>query len=162
MIVVADAGPIQYLVRIAAIDVLAPLYQRVLVPQTVARELQHSNTPAAVRTWIAQPPAWCEVRPDPQADPTLAFLDAGERAAIALAITAHADALLIDERDGRAEAQHRRLPVTGTLGVLGAAHEAGLLDFETALAELRRTNFYVADDIIDRLRQRLARKEGRS
>ena len=34
MIVVADAVPIQYLVRIGAIDALGPLYQRVLVPQT--------------------------------------------------------------------------------------------------------------------------------
>jgi predicted nucleic acid-binding protein len=60
MIVVADAGPLQYLVRIAAIDVLAPLYQRVLVPQSVARELKQNNTPAGVRAWIAQPPVWCE------------------------------------------------------------------------------------------------------
>jgi predicted nucleic acid-binding protein len=94
MIVVADAGPVQYLVRIGVIDVLAPLYQRVLVPQTVARELQHNNTPAAVRTWIAQPPAWCEVHPDPPADPTLAFLDPGEQAAITLAITIHANRLV--------------------------------------------------------------------
>ena len=91
MIVVADAGPIQYLVRIGAIDVLAPLYQRVLVPHAVARELLHNNTPAAVRTWIAQPPGWCEIRPDPPADPTLAFLDPGERAAIALLQSLRAD-----------------------------------------------------------------------
>jgi predicted nucleic acid-binding protein len=38
MILAADAGPVQYLVRIGVIDVLAALYQRVLVPQTVARE----------------------------------------------------------------------------------------------------------------------------
>jgi predicted nucleic acid-binding protein len=157
MIVVADAGPIQYLVRIGAIEVLGPLYQRVLVPQSVARELQHANTPTAVRSWMMQPPAWCEIRSDPPADPTLAFLDAGERAAIALAIAVRADALLMDEYDGREEAKHRCLPVTGTLGVLSAAHQAGLLDFETALAQLRRTNFYVRDDIIDRLRQRLVR-----
>ena len=37
MIVVADAGPLQYLLRIGAINVLAPLYQRVLVPQSIAR-----------------------------------------------------------------------------------------------------------------------------
>ena len=47
--------------------------------------------------------------------------------------------------------------MTGTLGVLGAAHQAGLLDFETALAQLRRTNFYIANDIVDGLRERLAR-----
>jgi predicted nucleic acid-binding protein len=55
MIVVADAGPIQCLIRIGAIDVLAPLYQRVLVPHTVALELQQPNTPATIRAWIAQP-----------------------------------------------------------------------------------------------------------
>src|SRR6185437_318524 len=115
MIVVADAGPVQYLVRIAAIDVLPPLYQRVLVPESVARELQQNNTPAAVRAWIAQPPAWCEVRPDPPADPTLAFLDPGERAAIALALVLRTDRLLIDDWDGRTEAKRRRLRVTGTL-----------------------------------------------
>ena len=36
MIVVADTGPIHYLVLIAAVEVLKPLYRRVLVPQTVA------------------------------------------------------------------------------------------------------------------------------
>jgi predicted nucleic acid-binding protein len=124
------------------------------------RELQHQKTPAAVRAWIAQPPAWCEVRPDPPADATLAFLDPGERAAIALAMALHADGLLIDEYEGRREAEHRGVPVTGTLGVLGVAHRVGLLDFETALAQLRRTNFYVSDAIVDGLRQRLARAEG--
>ena len=130
MIVVADAGPLQYLVRIGAIDVLAPLYQRVLVPQSVAGELQQNNTPAAVRAWIAQPPAWREARPDPPVDPTLTFLDPGERAAIPVALAVHADRLLIDDLAGRAEAQRHRLGVTGTLGVLLDAHWGGLLDFE--------------------------------
>ena len=160
MIVVADASPLQYLVRIKAINVLLPLYHRVLLPQSVVRELQHTNTPAVVRTWIAQPPAWCEIRPDPPADPTLTFLGPGERAAIPLALAVHADRLLIDDLAGRSEAEHRRLPVTGTLGVLGAAHRAGLLDFETALARLRRTNFYISDTIVDGLRRRLAREKG--
>lgn len=36
MIVVADAGPLHYLVLIGAVDVLPTLYSRVLVPETVA------------------------------------------------------------------------------------------------------------------------------
>lgn len=156
MIVVADAGPLQYLVRIAAIDVLPPLYQRVLVPQTVALELQQTNTPAPVRDWIAQLPAWCEIRPDPPADPTLAFLDPGERAAIPLALSVRADRLLIDDLAGRAEATRRRLRVTGTLGVLIDAHWAGLLAFEQALAQLRETNFYLSEEVIALARQELS------
>ena len=159
MIVVADAGPIQYLVRIAAIGVLAPLYQRVLVPQSVARELLQNNAPAAVRAWIGQPPTWCEVRPDPPADPTLAFLDPGERAAIPLALAVQADRLLIDDLAGRAEADRRRLRVTGTVGVLASAHLAGLLEFEQALAQLRQTNFYVSDEVIASVRRDVAQTQ---
>lgn len=161
MIVVADAGPLQYLVRIAVIDVLAPLYQRVLVPQSVARELQQKNTPVAVRSWIAQPPAWCEIRPDPPADPTLAFLDPGERAAIPLALAVKADRLLMDELAARAEAKRRHLVVTGTVGVLAGAHLAGLLDFEQVIAQLRQTNFYIVDEVIDSVRQDIVRAKGR-
>lgn len=40
MMVVADTGPIIYLVLIEAVDVLKPLYGHVLVPQTVVGELQ--------------------------------------------------------------------------------------------------------------------------
>lgn len=87
MIVVADASPLNYLILIRAVDVLQPLYGRVLVPQTVAGELQNANTSAAVRAWIALPPAWCEIREDPPSDPALASLDPGERAAIVMAMS---------------------------------------------------------------------------
>ena len=53
-----------------------------------------------------------------------------------------------DDLDGRAEAERRRLIVTGTLGVLADAHLTGLLDFETALAHLRNRNFYLTDEVI--------------
>lgn len=110
MIVVADASPIHYLVLVGAVDVLKPLYASVLVPQTVADELQQAGTPDAVRTWIAQPPDWCEILPDPPSDPAIQFLDPGERAAITLALSLDADRLLIDEWErhrGRAPASAR-------------------------------------------------------
>jgi predicted nucleic acid-binding protein len=156
MIVVADASPLRYLVVIGAVDVLQPLYSCVLVPEAVVGELQEVKTPATVRAWIAQLPAWCEIRPNPTSDPTLGHLDAGERAAITLALSVGVDRLLMDEWDGRAEAKRRHLRVTGTLGVLADAHLAGLLDFDTAVGQLRRTNFYLLDGIVDGLRQRLA------
>jgi predicted nucleic acid-binding protein len=140
MIVVADTGPVIYLVLIEAVDVLKPLYSRVLLPQTVAAELQGAGALEPVRTWIAQPPEWCEIRPDPPPDASLEFLDPGERAAIALALSIDATRLLIDDWEGRAEAARQRLLVTGTLGVIAEAHRAGLLDFEAALARLRHTN----------------------
>jgi predicted nucleic acid-binding protein len=154
MIVVAEAGPIHYLVLVGAVDVLEPLYAR------VAGELQSIGAPDAVRTWVAQPPMWCEIRPDPPSDPALRFLDPGERAAITLAVSLGASRLLIDEWEGRAEAERRHLRVSGTLGILAEAHQQRLLDFEAALNRLRLTNFYLSAELVDRVRRRLSTGAG--
>jgi predicted nucleic acid-binding protein len=135
---------------------LKPLYGRVLLPQTVAGELQGAGALEPVRTWIAQSPEWCEIRPDPPPDASLEFLDPGERAAITLALSINASRLPIDDWEGRAEATRQRLLVTGTLGVIAEAHRAGLLDFEAAFARLRQTNFNFSAELIDRVRRRLS------
>jgi predicted nucleic acid-binding protein len=105
---------------------------------------------------MSQPPAWFEVRSPkqpPDADLAGAHLDAGERDAILLAEELKAEQLIIDEARGRRIAQHRLLSVTGTLGVLKAGAQEGLLDLKNAIARLSQTNFHVAQEILDRLIQ---------
>ena len=75
-------------------------------------------------------------------------LDPGERAAIALAETVHADLLLIDEAAGRAEAKRRHLRVTGTLGVLRAGAEQGLVNVPELLERLKATSFYLDETLL--------------
>jgi predicted nucleic acid-binding protein len=162
MIVVADTSPLHYVVLAGAVEVLQLLYTLVLVPQTVAGELQGAGTPDTVETWITDPPHWCEIRPDPPSEPGLELLDPGERAAITLALSLKASRLLIDEWEGRAEAERRHLRVTGTLGILAEAHRRRLVDFEEALALLRRTNFYLSAELIERVRRRLSTGDGLS
>ena len=157
MIVVADAGPSHYLILIEAINVLSPLYDLVLIPESVSAELKKGGTPESVRSWMEHLPSWCEIRPDPPSDPDLdEILDLGERAAIALALAIPADRLLIDDWEGRVEAERRHLRITGTLGVLAEAHQRHLLDFESALSRLSQTNFYLSGELVDRMRQLLA------
>ena len=131
MILVADSGPLRYLVLIECVDVLRPLYNRAVVPMSVALELQRHSTPAAVRKWMAQLPSWCDIHADPPADPELEALGLGERSAIQLAESIHADRLLMDDR-------HR------------------LLDFEEALARLGQTNFYLSADLVESVRRQLS------
>src|SRR6266699_5615047 len=77
MMVVADAGPLRYLVLIEHPDVLSRLYDRVLVPQIVVDELTQAGTPVSVQSWITQAPAWVEVRASPSSDPELGLIDPG-------------------------------------------------------------------------------------
>jgi predicted nucleic acid-binding protein len=149
MLVVADTTPINYLVLIAQIDILAALYTQVVIPSAVAAELQHPKAPAVVRAWIAGPPSWCALRQaQGQPDAALMPLGAGEREAIVLAEELGADAFLTDDLEGREEAMHRGLEVTGTLGILERAALRGLIDLPAVLAQLQATTFYGPPDII--------------
>lgn len=154
MIVIADTSPINYLIWIGEIEILPKLYGKILVPLSVCDELRRELAPETVRSWIARPPAWLEMRvpgQKPDADLLRADLDEGERDAILLAQELGADELIIDDMDGRREAQRRHLPVTGTVGVLRAAAKVGLLNLRNAFDKLGQTNFHIAQDILDRI-----------
>ena len=150
MIVVADSGPLHYLILLDHAELLRRFYGRVAVPDAVAAELISVGAPDAVRAWMAHPPSWVEVLP--VASEAVAAvsddLDTGERSAIALAEILHADLLLIDEAAGRAEARRRNLRVTGTLGVLRAGAEQGLVNVPDLVARLQATSFYVDEALL--------------
>jgi predicted nucleic acid-binding protein len=137
MIVVADTGPLNYLIQINSDELLHRLYRQVLVPPLVMQELGHPGAPASVQAWARQFPEWIAVGSfGGPPDPTLSALDMGEREAIQLAQERRADILLMDERKGRLEARRRGLKVTGTLGVLAAAGEEGFIDPESEYRRL--------------------------
>jgi predicted nucleic acid-binding protein len=150
MIVVADSGPLHYLILLDHADLLHHFYGDVLVPEAVAIELSSPSTPLVVRDWMSRAPSWLSVV-HVESDRVQAVtddLDLGERAAIALAGVRHADLLLIDEAAGRAEAKRRNLRVTGTLGVLCVGAERGLVDVPGLMVRLKATTFYADDALL--------------
>ena len=78
-------------------------------------------------------------------------LGPGEREAIALSAELRAGALVIDERDGRAEAKLRKVPIIGTLGTLSQAAREDLIDLATALTQLKTTNFRASDRLYEEI-----------
>ena len=151
-VVVADTSPINYLVWIGEVDLLQHLYGEVLIPDIVASELLDPDAPPAVAEWASHLPSWIDVRPTPISSEPLERLDEGERAAILLAEAQPPPVLLlIDEVDGRAEAERRHIPVTGTLGVLRAAGLRGLVDLPGAFKRLTATNFRCSSELINQL-----------
>lgn len=123
-----------------------------MIPQAVYDELQDSASPHKVHEWLSTSPDWLQISDAIfPTDTLLDILDQGERDAILLAESVRAERLIMDDLDGRREAENRHLPVIGTLGVLAEAARRDLLDLGRALADLQQTNFYAAPALIDML-----------
>jgi predicted nucleic acid-binding protein len=78
---------------------------------------------------------------------------------IALAISLHADLVLIDERRGVKVARNQGLRVTGTLGLLELAAQSRLVDFTEAVERLRLTTFRGPEALLETM-LRKHRREG--
>jgi predicted nucleic acid-binding protein len=162
MIVIADTSPVNYLVLIQQADLLPRLFGQVFIPPAVWDELNDPDTPAPVRAWLTQVPSWLQVQPlQSSPDPTLDYLDDGEREAIALAEELHANEILMDESSARKEAARRQLPFIGTLGILRRAAHLDLIDLPSSLARLQQTTFYVSADLIRSLLEEDAQRRKR-
>ncbi len=110
------------------------------------------RTPEKIKNWVITKPDWLEVR-NVRISPShrLENLDYGEREAIFLAEELGADAILIDEKDGRREAAKLGFVTIGTLSVLSRATETGLISFAKAIDKLRETPFREPKQIVEAL-----------
>ena len=111
---------------------------------------------------MASPPSWLIVQSPSSIDPSLASIGLGELEAISLAIELKADLLLVDDRKARHVALSRGIHVTGTLGLLELAAVRGLLDLPSVVAELRKTDFRIADELIEEALSRDAARKNKS
>ena len=162
-LIVADTGPINYLILIGEIDVLPILFDNVILPAAVQAELTDPDAPPSVRQWIANPPPWLDIYETQGGQSyfdSMEGLDEGEVAAIALAASPRADLLLMDDRKGVIAARLKGLRVTGTLGILDIAAQRGLVHFAQAVNRLRRTTFRIPDAILDSLLKKHAPEGG--
>jgi len=159
VIVVADASPLRYLILIEHTHVLPALYGRVIVPTAVITELTRERTPNPVRTWVMERPDWLRVQvPTQVIAPGRTDLGEGEREAIRLAVEMSADALLVDDRDARHEAERLGVRVLGTLRVLADASQHDFADLAVAFVRLRQTNFRASDQLLQQLLDHATRR----
>jgi predicted nucleic acid-binding protein len=146
MIVVSNTSPLRYLIAVGRPELIQNLFGHVLIPRAVEMELTHPSAPMVVRNWMAQRPAWIEVR-DLVAPPELALLgqlDAGEAEAIQLTIDLKAGTLILDERTGRAMAAARHIRVIGILGILLESYRRGAIQSPTDIvSQLQAQGFRV-------------------
>jgi predicted nucleic acid-binding protein len=148
MTLVSNTSPLCYLALIGHAEIPPKLYGNVHTTQKVLEELRHPDAPPSVRNWATTPPDWLKIHSDPEGpDQTLAALDPGERTALRLSEQLRSDVVLLDESAARAFAVQRGLKVSGTLGVLCDAAQAGLFKLPAALDLLRKTNFRASPEL---------------
>jgi predicted nucleic acid-binding protein len=139
-LVIADTSCLIVLTNVDELDILRKTYDRILIPPAVATE------------YGFEIPSWISIEA-PSAKALRRFenlgLDAGEHAAIALASENPEAILIIDDRDARGIASRLGLRLTGTIGVLIAAKEAGVLPtINPILEKIQTTDFHISQAVL--------------
>jgi predicted nucleic acid-binding protein len=159
LLVVSDTSPIRALHHLDLLGILQTLFESVLIPPAVEREL-HGRTRVCPPIDIAAFPFIQLRAPLDQAfvKQLSVDLDAGEAEAIVLAKEVDADLLLIDEMRARAFAKRIQIKITGALGVLLLAKASGLISQVVPLVDRLQNeiDFFVADE----LRHEVIRRAG--
>ncbi len=150
MSVVSNTSPILNLAIVNHLELLRQQFGKILIPNGVLEELkvgeERPGSPA-IREAILS--GWIQIRKvsnGPLVQVLRQSLDGGESEAIALAIELKASWTLLDEREGRKVAKSLGLNVTGILGILLRARQAG--EFEQIQP--------VIDDLINKAGFRIA------
>ena len=155
MIVVSDTSVLINLTWLDRLSLLHKLYGGLIIPPAVWHEVveRGAGKPGANEVKAAD---WILVREVVNMTLVRALrldLDAGEAEAIALALEVNSDFLLMDERLGRATAQHFGLRYIGLIGVLLMARQQKLITkIKPDLDRLRQAaGFYISDSLYERI-----------
>lgn len=153
-VVVADTTPLNYLILIGRVEILASLFGEVMVPEAVMEELRHPKAPPAVCQWLDQLPDWLHIKTVHEIDGTIQ-LGKGESESISLALEQKVKVVLMDERLGRRAAEARGLIPIGTLNLIDLADEKGFIDGIAALDALRQTTFRANPELLAKFGTRM-------
>ena len=143
MRVVVNTSPLIALERIGQLELLKRMYGVVVRPRSVLDELNAGRGTYDLSP-LLEHADWIVTEPDPPEMVLRRELGAGETAAIALAVRTQADLVILDDLQARLVAQTQGLAITGTLGVLIAAQQAGYLsDVKEAFRRLQDAGFRI-------------------
>jgi predicted nucleic acid-binding protein len=162
-IVIADAGPLIALARIGHLELLSKLFGSVSVTSIVAAEVLQGGdisdgsvlSQAFAQTWLQRVNAdSADQLSQAKSLMNLYQIDPGEASSMVLAqqVHAHGDRalLVMDDLRGRSAAQHARLPVVGTTGVLLLAKRQGqVTHVRPLLLNLRQNGYFLSQRLID-------------
>lgn len=138
-VIIADTSCLILLDKIDGLCLLQNLFGQILLTEEIAYEFGQEL------------PDWCLVQSvsDKKTQTILeASIDKGEASALALALEHEQVLLIMDDLKGRRYAEQLGIKLTGSLGILLAAKNAGfLLAVKPMLDKIRQTNFRISPEL---------------
>jgi predicted nucleic acid-binding protein len=143
---VSDAGPLIHLAEIDSLELFST-FDTLLVPETVYKEVDAGGVPDGLADLSYELVEADESRVGSEE------LDAGERAAIAVA-EERGVVLLTDDLAAREAAFDAGVEVHGSIGVIVLGYGRGLLDRDEAASRMRalqrETSLFVTEAVVER------------
>jgi predicted nucleic acid-binding protein len=153
---VINASPLIFLARGGHLGLLRAVAGEVWVPETVAGEIRQRGS-GDVTAQALMATDWLVVKPVPVIGVAIAEwrLGAGESATVALALM-HGLEAIIDDLAGRKCAASLGVPLRGTLGIVLAAKQRGLIPAARPVIEdLVSAGLYLSRGVLDRALRRV-------
>ncbi len=131
--IVSNTSPIINLAKIDKLDLIEKLYQNIIIPAAVYKELimsgQDKENIPAIKSLIDNKIIYVqEIQNSALTRALEQDLDPGESETIALAVEINADLVILDEREARETAEIYKLKKTGFIGILLKAKQKGFID----------------------------------
>lgn len=157
MTIISDTTPIISLIKINRLDLLEKLFEEVLIPEAVYRELTTNalfeNEAKIVKTSSFLKTSSVQNRKSLQLLQAVSGLDDGESEAIILADELKSDVLIMDERKGRKVAEKLGIKITSTVGVLLQSYSENMIssdEIKTYLDQLKNSNIRLSESLIQK------------
>ena len=138
-LIISDTSCFIALSKIEALNLLFMLYKHIVTTDEIAQEFGENL------------PEWVEVISvsDKTKQQLLEMqVDKGEASAIALALESENPFLILDDHKARKLARNLNLNHTGTIGVILAAKQRGIIpSIKPLLEKIKQTNFHISPDL---------------
>jgi predicted nucleic acid-binding protein len=147
---ISNTSPLLYLHLTKQLDLLLQLYSTVYVPPAVKAELQ-AGAERGVDVPHVDALSWVQIMPLASATsiPIVMDLGRGEAEVIALGLEHPDSRLILDDALGRRIARLHKLQITGTVGVVVKAKQAGLLPaVAPILFALQEAGLWLSDALV--------------
>ena len=153
--IIVNSTPLIALAKANKLEILKEMYEHIIIPEAVYREVTEKDDVAAQRIEAAR--EWIEVRKvDSSLDRRMykAKLHDGEVEVMLLAQEIEADAVVIDDGAARKTAEYLGLPLTGTLGVMIKAKQRGLLEaVMPVIQQMEQNGFFFSRELKEKIRK---------